>query len=68
MDDAERVVVVLNSTAGTAKAVVDELRAKGEKVGLLKPRVLRPFPGDELVEALSSAKAVAVMDLSLIHI
>lgn len=62
MDDAERVVVVLNSTAGTAKAVVDELRAKGEKVGLLKPRVLRPFPGDELVEALSSAKAVAVMD------
>jgi len=62
MDDAERVIVVLNSTAGTTKAVVDELRAKGEKVGLLKPRVLRPFPADELVEALSSAKAVAVMD------
>ena len=61
-DDAERVIVVLNSTAGTAKAVVDNLRAQGEKVGLLKPRVLRPFPGDELVDALSSAKAVAVMD------
>lgn len=62
LDDAERVIVVLSSTAGTAKAVVDELRAKGEKVGLLKPRVLRPFPAEELVEALSGAKAVAVMD------
>lgn len=62
MDDAERVIVVLNSTAGTAKSVVDNLRAKGEKVGLLKPRVLRPFPAEELVEALSSAQAIAVMD------
>ncbi len=62
MDDAERVIVVLSSTAGTTKAVVDALRAKGEKVGLLKPRVLRPFPGDELVDALSSVKAIAVMD------
>ena len=44
MEDAERAIVVLSSTAGTAKAVVDNLRAKGEKVGLLKPRVLRPFP------------------------
>lgn len=61
-EDAERVIVVLSSTAGTTKAVVDELRAKGEKVGLLKPRVLRPFPAKELVAALSNAKAVAVMD------
>ncbi len=62
LDDAERVIVVLSSTAGTTKAVVDELRAKGEKVGLLKPRVLRPFPADELVKALSNAKVVAVLD------
>ncbi len=62
MEDAERVVVVLSSTAGTAKAVVDQLRASGEKVGLLKPRVLRPFPAAEMVHALSGAKAVAVMD------
>lgn len=62
MEDAERVVVVLSSTAGTAKAVVDQLRAAGEKVGLLKPRVLRPFPAAEMVHALSGAKAVAVMD------
>jgi len=62
MEDAERIVVVLSSTAGTAKAVVDQLRANGEKVGLLKPRVIRPFPAAELVKALSGAKAVAVMD------
>ena len=62
MEDAERVIVVLSSTAGTTKAVVDQLRANGEKVGLLKPRVLRPFPAAELVKALSGAKAVAVMD------
>lgn len=62
MDDAERVIVVMSSAAGTTKAVVDELRASGEKVGLLKPRVLRPFPAKELVEALSHAKSVAVMD------
>lgn len=62
LDDAERVIVVLSSAAGTAKVVVDELRAQGEKVGLLKPRVLRPFPAEELVKALSGAKVVAVMD------
>jgi len=61
-EDAERIIVVLSSTAGTTKVVVDELRAKGEKVGLVKPRVLRPFPAQELVEALSNAKAVGVMD------
>ncbi|MGI6661283.1 MAG: pyruvate ferredoxin oxidoreductase [Bacillota bacterium] len=62
MEDAERAIVVLSSTAGTAKAVVDNLRAKGEKVGLLKPRVLRPFPAKELVDALSSVQAIAIMD------
>lgn len=62
LEDAERVIVVLSSTAGTTKAVVDELRRKGEKVGLLKPRVIRPFPAAELREALSRARAVAVLD------
>ena len=62
MADAERAIVVLNSTAGTAKAVVDELRAKGEKVGLIKLRVFRPFPLEELAKAVSHVKAVAVMD------
>jgi pyruvate ferredoxin oxidoreductase alpha subunit len=62
MDDAERVIVVLNSSAGTAKYVCDELRAKGEKVGVLKIRLFRPFPAEEIAKALANAKAVAVMD------
>ena len=62
MDDAEIAIVVLNSTAGTAKYVVNELRAKGIKAGLVKPRVFRPFPVDEIADALKNCKAIAVMD------
>lgn len=61
-DDAEVVAVILNSTAGTAKYVVDQFRKQGKKVGLIKPRVFRPFPVDEIAAALSKFKAVAVMD------
>ena len=64
LEDAETAVVVLSSTAGTTKTVVDELREKGRKVGLLKPRVFRPFPYRELAEALSHLKAVAILDRS----
>ena len=64
MEDAEEAVVVIGSTAGTAKATVDMLRAEGRKVGLVKVRVFRPFPGEELAEALKNCKAVAVMDKS----
>jgi pyruvate ferredoxin oxidoreductase alpha subunit len=62
LEDAEVAIVVANSTAGTAKVVVDRLRDKGKKVGLLKPRVFRPFPGKELADALGHLKALAVMD------
>jgi pyruvate ferredoxin oxidoreductase alpha subunit len=62
LEDAEEVIVCMNSTAGTAKATVDELRAKGVKAGLLKIRVFRPFPAEEIAEALKNAKAIAVMD------
>lgn len=62
MEDAETAIVVLNSTAGTAKYVVDGLRAKGKKVGLIKPRVFRPFPAEELANALKGLKAVAILD------
>ncbi|MGI6206886.1 MAG: pyruvate ferredoxin oxidoreductase [Anaerolineae bacterium] len=65
LDDADVAIVVLSSTAGTAKGVVDGLRAKGIKAGLLKPRVFRPFPAEELVQALSHVKALAVMDRSV---
>ena len=65
LEDAEVGIVVLSSTAGTAKVTVDRLRDEGLKVGLLKPRVFRPFPGPELVEALEHLSAVAVMDRSV---
>ena len=62
LDDADMAVVLLNSAAGSAKGVVDELRAKGMKVGVLKPRAFRPFPFEEISTALKGVKAVAVLD------
>ena len=64
MDDAEIAAVVLGSTAGNVKAVVDDLRQKGVKAGMLKIRTFRPFPVDQVADALSGAAAVAVMDRS----
>ena len=60
--DAEIAIVCMNSTAGTTKYVVDELRNKGIKAGLLKIRMFRPFPTEEIAKALSHLKAVAVLD------
>lgn len=65
LEDAETAIVILSSAAGTAKAVVDELRDKGKKVGLLKPRVFRPFPYMEIAQALSHLKAIAILDRSI---
>ena len=62
MEDAELVVVCMNSTAGTTKFVVDSLREKGIKAGLLKIRMYRPFPAEEIAKSLANAKAVAVLD------
>jgi pyruvate ferredoxin oxidoreductase alpha subunit len=62
MEDAERAVVMIGSAAGTTKDAIDALRAKGEKVGLIKIRLYRPFPADELADALKNVKAVAIMD------
>ena len=64
LEDAEIALVLLGSTAGTARVAVDKLRAAGIKCGLLKLRVFRPFPADELAAALKHLKAIAVMDRS----
>ena len=64
LEDAEVAIVCMNSTAGTTKFVVDSLREKGIKAGLLKIRVYRPFPGEEVAKALSNVKSVAVLDKS----
>ena len=61
-DDAEVAIVVLSSTAGTAKSVVDKLRKEGIKAGLIRPCLFRPFPKKEIIEALSKVKAAAVLD------
>ena len=62
IEDSELVIVCMNSTAGTAKAAIDELRAQGIKAGLLKIRMFRPFPAEEVAESLKNAKAIAVLD------
>lgn len=62
--DAEIGIVILGSAAGTAKVVVDEMREERVRAGLLKLRVFRPFPVEELVSVLSRLKAVAVLDRS----
>ena len=64
MEDAEIALVLMGSSAGTAKAAVDELRESGVKAGLIKVRVFRPFPGEELAQALRKCQAVAVLDKS----
>jgi len=64
LDDAEIAIVALGSTCGTTKVVVDELRSKGIKAGLLKVRVFRPFPAEEIAQALLKVKAAAILDRS----
>lgn len=63
--DAERVIVAMGSVCGTIKEVIDELRAKGRKVGLLKITSLRPFPAQKIYEALKNIPKVAVVDRAL---
>ncbi len=62
LEDAEIAIVCMNSTAGTTKAVVNHLRDSGVKAGLLKIRMFRPFPAEEVAAALKHVKAVAVLD------
>ncbi len=62
MEDAEYAVVMIGSAAGTTKDAIDKLREAGEKVGLLKIRLYRPFPAEAIAQALTGVKAVAVMD------
>ncbi|MCG3260079.1 MAG: pyruvate ferredoxin oxidoreductase [Candidatus Heimdallarchaeota archaeon] len=65
LEDAEYAFVSYGATAGNAKAVVDRLRAKGEKVGALKIRLFRPFPSLDIFQALSGIKAAIILDRSV---
>ncbi|NOX71561.1 MAG: pyruvate ferredoxin oxidoreductase [Candidatus Micrarchaeota archaeon] len=62
MDDAEAVLIAMNSTAGNIKAVVDKMRKEGKKVGMMKLRLFRPFPYEEIAEALKDVPVVGVFD------
>jgi pyruvate ferredoxin oxidoreductase alpha subunit len=61
-EDADYIMLIMGSAAGTAKEAVDHLREQGKKVGVLKLRVFRPFPAEEIAEVLKGCKAVAIMD------
>jgi len=65
IDDAERVIVMMGATAGTAKEMVDKLREKGKKVGLLKINLYRPFPYKEVGEQLAHIRKIAVLDRAI---
>ncbi|MEA5040679.1 MAG: pyruvate ferredoxin oxidoreductase [Clostridiaceae bacterium] len=62
MDDAEEAILLIGSSAGTAKEAVNELRTQGKKAGLIKIRSFRPFPAEEIAEALKNVRAFAAMD------
>ena len=62
MEDADEAIVIIGSSAGTAKEAVRQLRAQGKKVGLIKIRSIRPFPAEEIANALKNVKTFAVMD------
>jgi len=65
MDDADYAVIAMGSTAGTLKEIVDEMRAEGKKVGSIKLRLFRPFPGAEMAKLLQGLKGVAVLDRAI---
>jgi pyruvate ferredoxin oxidoreductase alpha subunit len=65
LDDAETAIIAMGSICGTVKDAIDEMRAAGIKVGLLRIRVFRPFPSEEIASALAKVKRVAVLDKNI---
>ena len=61
-EDADYILITLGSIAGLVKETVDKLRDEGRKVGLLRLRYIRPFPNEEIADAVKNAKAVAVLE------
>lgn len=61
-DDADYIIITLGSISGLVKQTVDELRDQGEKVGLVRIRYMRPFPNEEISQAVQNAKAAAVLE------
>lgn len=64
-EDADTILVTTGSVTGTVRVVVDEMRAEGKKVGVVKLRILRPFPVEDLVSKLSTANVIGVLDKNI---
>jgi len=62
MDDATTVIVTMGSMSGTAREAIDALRDNGEKIGLLKVRLFRPFPSEAVRQALKQATTALILD------
>ncbi|MCX5656917.1 MAG: pyruvate ferredoxin oxidoreductase [Candidatus Omnitrophica bacterium] len=65
LEDAEKVIVAMGSVVGTIKETVDDLRDKGEKVGILKIITYRPFPAEDIHMALKDKKEIAVLEKAI---
>lgn len=61
-EDAENILIASGSVATTALQVVEELRSRGEKAGLVRIKMFRPFPADEIIKLCGSAKKIGVLD------
>ncbi len=61
-DDADYILITLGSISGLVREIVDKLREHGEKVGLLRIRYMRPFPNEEIAQAVKNAKSIAVLE------
>jgi pyruvate ferredoxin oxidoreductase alpha subunit len=66
-DDAEIVLLTMGSYGETAQIAIDELRKEGEKAGLIKLRLWRPFPIDEFIEAISHLKGIGIVDRAITY-
>ncbi|MHA1289255.1 MAG: transketolase C-terminal domain-containing protein, partial [Candidatus Thorarchaeota archaeon] len=64
-EDADIIIIAMSTMGGTAKVVADVLREKGEKVGVIRLKMFRPFPVDEIAKAVGNAKAVAIFEKAM---
>jgi len=65
IEDAEYAIVAMGSACGTARAVIDEMRKKGKKYGMIRIKCMRPFPREEIISAAKPLKGIAVLDRNI---
>ena len=61
-EDADYILITLGTIAGLSREIADKLRAEGKKVGVMRIRYMRPFPTQEIADAVKNAKAVAILE------